>query len=264
MPILSLPDLDLYYEHRGSGPRLLMFNGSGGSIAAAAPLIDQLARHFDVLVHDQRGLGRTGPPATPPTMADYAADPIALLDHVGWPTANVFGISFGGMAALELAVTVPNRIDRLALLCTSAGGGGGASYPLHVLASLSPAERSRTSTQLLDTRFDEQWLASHPSDQAIVRMRDEAAAAPRTDDQRRGESMQLQARAGHDVWGRLSAITCPTLVAAGAFDGIAPVSNSEAIASRISGADLRIYQGGHMFIYQDRAAMPDVVSFLSA
>jgi 3-oxoadipate enol-lactonase len=33
-------------------------------------------------------------------------------------------------------VTWPERIERLALLCTSPGGAGGASYPLHELAAL--------------------------------------------------------------------------------------------------------------------------------
>jgi pimeloyl-ACP methyl ester carboxylesterase len=66
-------------------------------------------------------------------MASYAADGAALLDHAGWTTARVFGISFGGMVAQELAVTWPDRVERLALLCTSPGGEGGSSYPLHEL-----------------------------------------------------------------------------------------------------------------------------------
>jgi pimeloyl-ACP methyl ester carboxylesterase len=64
------------------------------------------------------------------------------------------------------------------------------------------------------------------------------------------------------VWDRLPAITCPTLVAAGRYDGIAPLSNSEGIASRIPGAELRVYEGGHIFFQQDRAALPDIVEFL--
>ena len=262
--MLSRPDLDVYFERRGAGQRLLVCNGSGASIETSAPLLDTLTQHFEVLVHDQRGLGRTGPPRVRPTMADYAADAIALLDHVGWNEARVFGISFGGMVAQELAVTVPHRIQRLALLCTSAGGAGGSSYPLHQLDRLSPAERARIRIHNLDTRFDAQWLADHPSDEAIVRMMADRAAAPRTVLQARGEAMQLEARSHHDVWDRLSAITCPTLVACGLFDGLAPRSNSEAIASRISGAELRCYEGGHLFAYQDRRAMPEIVSFLSA
>ena len=67
-------------------------------------------------------------------MAQYAADAAALLDHVGWATSAVVGVSFGGMVAQEYAVTFPERVIRLALVCTSAGGAGKPSYPLHELA----------------------------------------------------------------------------------------------------------------------------------
>ena len=62
---------------------------------------------------------------------------------------------------------------------------------------------------------------------------------------------------------RLSRITCPTLVAYGRYDGIAPPENSEAIAARVSGAELRAYDGGHVFFVQDAAALPDVMAFLA-
>jgi 3-oxoadipate enol-lactonase len=52
------------------------------------------------------------------------------------------------------------------------------------------------------------------------------------------------------------------LVAYGRYDGIAPAQNSAAIASRIPGADLRGYEGGHLFLAQDAAAMPELVTFL--
>ena len=65
------------------------------------------------------------------------------------------------------------------------------------------------------------------------------------------------------MWERLPKITAPTLVAGGRYDGIAPPANSEAIASQIPGATLRLYEGGHLFFVQDRTAMPDIVSFLA-
>jgi len=75
--------------------------------------------------------------------------------------------------------------------------------------------------------------------------------------------LQLEARSRHDVCDRLGAITCPTLVACGRFDGIAPPVNGEAIAARVADAQLRLYEGGHAFFAQDPAALPDVISFLS-
>ena len=122
---------------------MLFLNGSGSTLEEAALILEVLASRCEVLAHDQRGLGRTTIPPGPYSMADYAADALALLDHVGWERARVVGISFGGMVAQELAVTVPERVERLALLCTSPGGPDLASYPLHTLADLPPALLAR-------------------------------------------------------------------------------------------------------------------------
>jgi 3-oxoadipate enol-lactonase len=262
MPTLHRDDNAIYYEVRGSGPRLLLCNGSGATIAGTELLIDALAKHFEVAVHDQRCLGRSSIPDAQPTMADYGADALALLDQLGWDTANVFGISFGGMVALELAVTHPQRIDRLALLCTSAGGAGGSSYPLHDLATWPLDERIAQSIRNMDTRFTDEWLATHPFDQRLVDNLIERSRAPKDDETRRGELLQLEARAHHDVWERLDRITCPTFVACGATDGQAPPTNSEAIHRRIASSELHVYDGGHLFVWQDRTALPEITAFL--
>jgi pimeloyl-ACP methyl ester carboxylesterase len=176
----------------------------------------------------------------------------------------VVGISFGGMVAQELAVTAPERVEALALCCTSPGGAGGASYPLHELAELPPEGRATVGTQLLDTRFDTEWLSTHPADRGLAEMvATRHRAAPASAEHRRGEVEQLRARAGHDVCDRLHRITCPTLVAAGRYDGIAPVANSEAIASRVPHAELRVYEGGHAFFAQDARALPEIIDFLA-
>lgn len=262
MPVLQRPDVDLWYERHGSGRPVLLCNGSGASIDGTRPMIDRLAEHCEVLVHDQRCLGRSGVPAGQPTMADYAADAAAVLDEVGWERPAVVGISFGGMVAQEFAVTHPDRVERLALLCTSPGGAGGSSYPLHEVAGLEPAEQVRLRLRLLDNRFDEVWLAEHPADRALVAMMAARSAGAPSQDRLRGHAMQLEARRHHDVWDRLDRVMCPTLVMCGEFDALAPASNSEAIASRVAGAALHRYQGGHLFLYQDHSAFPDLLEFL--
>ena len=263
MPTAPVNGIDVYYERAGAGPRLLFVNGSGSTLDEVRPLLGSFIARFDVLAHDQRGLGRTSIPDGPYTMQNYAADAIALLDHVGWTSCRVVGVSFGGMVAQELAVTVPARVDRLALACTSAGGPAGASFALGDLADLPVAERTARWVTLLDTRFDEDWLASHPADAAVVRAIGAREGVAKSDRQRLGEREQLGARSRHDVADRLGAITCPTLVAAGRYDGIAPLANSEAIASRIPGAELRVYEGGHAFFGQDPTAIPDIVEVLA-
>jgi 3-oxoadipate enol-lactonase len=254
--------IDLAYELTGSGSRLLVLNGSGMTMNSGGPLLSLFADGFTLLAFDQRGLGASGPAPGPYDMATCAADALGLLDAVGWDTARVVGVSFGGMVAQELAISAPDRIERMALLCTSPGGAGGSSYPLHELEALDPDRRATVRRTLIDDRFNEAWLDHHPADRALVALMDR-----REDDDDplavAGRRAQLEARRGHDVWGRLGAITCPTLVACGRFDPIAPPTNSVAIASRIRGAELRAYAGGHAFFVQDRTALPELRAFLA-
>jgi pimeloyl-ACP methyl ester carboxylesterase len=263
MPIFDGPEISINYEINGSGPRVLFLNGSGATLQSAALLIRALSKECEVLAHDQRGLGLTSIPEGPYTMQQYARDAAQLLDHVGWETCSIVGISFGGMVAQEFAVTYPHWVERLVLLCTSAGGEAGASYPLHELAGLGPKERAAAVTLLTDSRFTDEWLASHASDAELVRMRAASAAVAKSEDTLRGEQLQLAARIHHNVANKLHTISAPTLVAAGRFDGIAPVSNSEEISQRITNSTLEVYEGGHIFTAQDKRAITDIRKFLA-
>ena len=263
MPTAAVNGIDVHYERRGEGRPLLFLNGSGATLATTGMLLDPFAARCEVLAHDQRGLGQTSIPPGPYSMADYAADALALLDHVGWPTCAVVGVSFGGMVAQELAVTAPGRVERLALACTSPGGEGGSSYPLHELADLPAAERAAVGARILDTRFTPEFLAEHPVERSIAELMAARGAVEKGAEQQRGEAEQLEARRHHDVWDRLHLVDCPTFIACGRYDGIAPPSNSDAIATRIVGAELRTYDGGHAFFVQDPAALLDLVAFVA-
>jgi 3-oxoadipate enol-lactonase len=262
MPVTRSDGSDLYFEVSGTGPRLLFVSGSGPTLEDAGLITGVLDSRFEVLAYDYRGLGRSGEVTGAYTMADCATDAVAVMEAAGWPTALVAGISFGGMVALELAVSYPERVDRLALLCTSTGGRGGSSFPLEELEDLDPATRQARRRTLLDTRFDPAWLDSHPDDRRLVTVI-EARAADRNRD-RRGIEEQLKARGNHDTWDRLAAITCPTFIGCGRYDGIAPLQNSEAMASAIGGAELHVYGGGHLFLAQAPESFDDLTKFLLA
>lgn len=261
MPFLDVNGVSLYYELTGNGERLLSISGTGGDLRQKPGVSDGLVgQTFEVLSYDQRGLGQSSTPAWPYAMADFAADAAALLDAVGWDDCLVMGVSFGGMVAQEMAIRHPERVRRLVLCCTSAGGVGGASYPLQELVDLSPEEASARRMELLDTRWDETWRSENPEMVALIaeRMPGRAGAPPAE-----GLTNQLAARAEHDTSGRLGTISCPTLVCGGRFDGIAPAANSEFLASAIPGARLEMFDGGHAFFMQDATAVPAIVDFLS-
>lgn len=252
MSTFSHDECTFAYEVHGSGPAVLFLNGSGATIELVRPLVEILARSLTVAIHDQRGLGGSSIPDGPYSMAQYAADARAFLDHLGWTTCRVLGISFGGMVAQEMGATWPDRIERLVLACTSAGGAGGSSYPLHELSELDDESRAIRLATIADRRVEP---APRNANGSVIDL--DAR-------QRRGAWWQLQARRYHDVWDRLPAISCPTLVMSGRHDGIAPVDNGAAIVSRLRRAELRVYDGGHQFFIQDPQAIPDMIEFLAA
>ena len=263
MPFVKAGDIDIYYERAGTGPRLLFISGSGADLRMKPNQMDgPFPKAFDILSYDQRGLGQTSKPDVPYTMADYADDAAALMDALGWSSARVIGVSFGGMVAQEFVLRHPAKVERLVLACTSPGGAGGASFPFHAFEHLNREAMARHMIPISDTRRDAAWQKANPEmyEQFVAF----AAADPYADEPGRamGYHRQLEARSHHDTYDRLAQIGCPTMIAAGRFDGIALPDAQEKMAARIKGSRLRFYDGGHMFMLQDRAAVPQMVEFL--
>jgi 3-oxoadipate enol-lactonase len=264
MPNANVNGIDLYFERAGSGPPLLFISGTGGDLRNKPNVFDgPLAKRFDVLAYDQRGLGQSGKPDIPYAMGDYADDAAALMADQGWDEALVIGVSFGGMVAQELAIRHSERVTRLVLACTSPGGAGGASFPFHEIEHLKGEARARYLIPISDIRRDDAWASAHPDQYALfvaMGAADPFAAEP---GHAMGAHRQLEARRGHDTWDRLPAIACPTMIAAGRYDGIALPATQEKLASRIAGAKLQWFEGGHLFIIQDRTAAPAMAAFLT-
>lgn len=239
--------------------RLLYINGSGSRLSEIVPMLGPFEKRFQVLAFDHRGMGDSGVPDAEYTMSDLADDVIALVDHVGWTSFRVFGISFGGMVAQHVAALIPERIERMVLACTSSGGAGGSSYPLHELYALSDDERALRYPTILDTRFTPEFVANDETARLMLSM-------PRptlTGDAKRGLDLQMNARRHHDAFDLLPTITCPVMVAAGATDGIAPPENCRRLADRLPKAEYHEFSGGHMFMLQDRSATPAMIDFLA-
>ena len=74
---------------------------------------------FRVLRYDHRGHGDSPAPPGPYTVGDLADDVLALLDELGIESVTFVGLSLGGAVGMTLALRAPERIERLALCCTS-------------------------------------------------------------------------------------------------------------------------------------------------
>jgi len=265
MPFVSVRDIRIYYEIRGTGRRLLYIGGTGGDLRQRPGIFDSpLADHFEILSYDQRGLGQTDRPDVPYSMADYAMDADGLLAAVGWDRCFVMGVSFGGMVAQECAIRYPGRVERLVLSCTSSGGAGGESYPLHELDGLNPRERALKTVLLGDTRRDATWQTTHPQQLKGLVDQVEAAFLVGADEPGRetGARRQISARKKHDTYDRLPDLRMPVFICGGRYDGIAPVANLEALHKQIPQARLELFEGGHLFLLQDPGAFERIIAFL--
>jgi 3-oxoadipate enol-lactonase len=243
----------------------LFIGGTGGDLRRPETrYYGPLAERFDLLVYDQRGMGRSAKPDRPYSMADYAADAAAMISLAGWRDAHVIGVSFGGMVAQELVLRHPQKVRRLILCCTSSGGMGGASFAYHRLPPMTRAQRAHLMLPLADSRHDLAWQTANPA--RAERLHALAAADPYADEPGHAEGARRQeaARAQHNSWARLPQIRCPVMVMGGRYDAIAPPDNLKALAGRIPGAQLRFFEGGHLFMLDDNKAHHDMAAFLDA
>ena len=255
VPHIQIAGRRLAYERVGEGSPVLFLNGSGSSVERSRLLWESFGTVAEVVAHDYRGIGASDK-GEAPTMASFAEDALTLADELGWLTFDVVGVSFGGMVALELACFAPTRVRRMVLMCTSAGGRLGSSYPLHEMLEVPIDEKRRRMPQLTDTRFSPGYLAEHPKLRTLIEqsIEDRPPTA--------GDREQMMARRSHDVSDRLADVEAETLVMSGTFDGIAPVINGRNIADAIIGSAYREYEGGHMFFVQDSRALDDAKRFL--
>jgi pimeloyl-ACP methyl ester carboxylesterase len=109
MATARMQGAELYYEMRGHGPPLLAIHGGLGlDHTYMKSTLAPLEQDFSVTYYDQRGNGRSDRgAATTLTMEQLADDAAALLGHLGHREAVVFGHSYGGFVAQELAIRAP-------------------------------------------------------------------------------------------------------------------------------------------------------------
>ncbi|MES9994236.1 MAG: alpha/beta fold hydrolase [Candidatus Thiodiazotropha sp.] len=261
MPYATTSQIRIYYQRQGEGCPVLFIPGVAGDLRVKPNIFDsELAHRFDILSFDQRGTGQSDKPDIEYTLQHYVEDAQSLMDRVGWQSAHVIGVSFGGMVAQELALTTPHRVRSLTLCCTTSGGAGGSSYPIHKLSGLSAEALSRRLLALWDTRYDEAWQAQHPDETAQM-LATTIAAAPfmKEPGGSIGFTRQIEARKYHNCYDRLPSLRLPTLVCGGKYDGWAKPEAVKRLHAQIAGAELAFFDGGHRFLDQD----PDALLFIA-
>jgi aminoacrylate hydrolase len=230
--------IDVAYQIAGDGPAVIAIQGVGVIGNGWRPQIDELARRFRVVTFDNRGIGRSAPGTPPLTIEDMASDVVALMNSIGVDRAHLIGHSMGGLIALHVALTIPDRVKSLALLCTFADGAepgrlslGMVWHGLRARVGTRAMRRKGMMRMIMPASYLRGVDRSHlAEDLAELFGRDLADHPPIV-------SRQLEAMSKYSCVARLREIRgVPTLVASGAHDPIAPSRLGQAIADGISGA----------------------------
>lgn len=224
----------------GQGEPLVLVPGLAGGWRLLAPLARALARSHEVILYSLDGDRRAIGSRFTRTVADHAQDLSDLLTALRLERPTLFGVSYGGAVALELATDEPHRVGSLVL------SGAAASYPLGLGATIALKALEKFALPANSPFLNQFFNLLHgqrPDDPDLARFvvdrlweTDQGVVASR-----------IRSLESYDVAERLWRIEAPTLVLAGARDMVVPPSRQRALADAIPGARFEMVAGaGHI------------------
>lgn len=222
-------------------PVVVLLNSLGATTGMWDPQVGALAEQFRVVRVDTRGHGAS--PAAPPgaaggpgTLDELGRDVLRVLDRLradlGVSRVHLAGLSLGGMIAMWLAAHHPDRVARLALLCTSAHLPPAAGW-LSRAAAVRHAGTASVAGAVV-TRWVTPGLAAR--DPGLVA----ALTAMITSTDAESYARCCEAISAMDLRADLPRIAAPTLVVAGAEDPATPPEHARVIAAGIAGSRLEV------------------------
>jgi 3-oxoadipate enol-lactonase len=247
------------YEVRGAGEPLVLVHGLAYDRAGWGRLPDLLAERFRLVLLDNRGVGESDAPAGPYTVAQMAADVVAVLDDAGIGRTNLFGVSLGGYIAQELTLGHPERVAKLILASTAPGGPQAIPMPQstqEVFARYPTMEREAGLRMFVENSLGERGVRELPElVEEIFRYRLEHAPSV--------EAWVAQATAGatYESYERVGSIGAPTLVIAGGADVVVDPRNAVLLGELIAGARVEIVPDrGHLLVWEDSQRVAELVT----
>lgn len=160
--------VNYYYEIYGRGAPLLLLHGGLGSIGMFSPILPQLAKGRQVVAVDLQGHGRTALGDRPINLIDIGNDLATVVKKLGYDTLDVMGYSFGGGAALRLAVQHPELVRRLVIVSAPYAQSGFYSEMLPQQAAVG----AQMADAMKETPMYKSYVAVAPRPQDFPRLLD--------------------------------------------------------------------------------------------
>jgi len=205
---------------------------------AQVPALSQI---FQVVVFDNRDVGRSSKAAAPYTIADMADDVAALMDALDITRAHLLGLSMGGMIAQQFALRYANRLNRLVLSGCGAAPARVAFDPIRTWNWVKANDSSGQvfACQQFTWLFSAAFLRNKEAVQQTISMltSNPHPVSPEA------YNRQAEAYLRYDALDRLADITSPTLVIVGEQDLLTPPWVCREVADSIPGSEFEIIKG---------------------
>lgn len=262
MPFAKINELALYYEIQGEGAPLLLVAGLASDSQSWGTVKDQLARQFQVIVFDNRGVGRTRPQQASASIVGMAADCVGLARYLGIDRFHLLGHSMGGLIALETAIGYPEHVDRLIVAASGANAGARNNCLFEDWAKTRAHETDLTRwfRNFFYWIFTPGFFDDAKALEEALRL---AVDYPYPQSNA-GFARQVRAMAGYDCRERLASIRAKTLVIAGGEDLLFPPAVCRLLSDAIPASGFaQIDQAAHaIFVEKPGGFIETVAGFL--
>jgi len=249
MPRLPINGTELYYEESGSGPPVIFHHGYTSSHDCWEGVIPRLAAYYRCIAMDCRGAGESAHPEGGYSLEQYARDVVAMADALGIGTFRYVGLSMGGAIGFELGIAHRARLEQLVLVAPAPASGieMREGYFETALANWESPDRGR----MLRERI---LLSGQPDPDYLAR------AVERSLSVSRGHYVDSwRSMAAYRGAGRLAEVDTPTLMVAGAADGLLPANLAD--YARLPNAALHVFSRvGHGIPYEVPEALAGVIA----
>ncbi len=245
---VQIEGIQLCVERRGKGRPLLLIPGLGAGNWLWQRNLHGLAKHFELIMPELRGSGRSDKPDHFYSITLFASDMLELLDALALSRVHVLGASMGGFVAQHFAAKWPERVEKLILVSTSLGGQCQEGPDGETLSRII-RPRGRTRRERLQDaypfHFSENYLARNAADvERITEWRDQHPQPEFA------YYRQLLAGNAYSAHRDAAAIAAPTLVCAGKDDPLVPPINAHRLNERIPRSKLLLFEGKHLFFVE--------------
>lgn len=221
------------------GPPLLLLNSLGTDLSTWDPQIAVWSSARRVVRFDQRGHGRSDVPSAPYSVERFARDALTVLDAYEMGTADLCGLSLGGLVALWIAGTEPLRVRRAVFADTAARIGSETGWQERA-ATVRAEGMAAVTDMILGRFFSPAFRATgDPAIDAVARMLRAAAVD--------GYAGSCDALATADLTELVQAVQSPSLVIVGTADEATPPTDARELHASLADSEIVELAGaGHL------------------